>query len=79
MVFILKHEGGGSKFRSVSLTIALCKTIFERLIQRRLELLTEQSEWVPEGRSFLDCVRTVVCDLLQGLDLVRAPRLLGLI
>ena len=71
VVFIPK--AGSGKFRPISLTSTLCK-LFERLVQRRVEHLAEFGDWVPlnqyglrRGRSSLDCVAAVVCDILSGL------------
>ena len=65
-------KAGTVKFRPISLTSTLCKT-FERLVQKRLEFLAENSSWIPanqfgfrRGRSSLDCVSCVVTDVLQG-------------
>ena len=63
---------GSTKFRPISLTSTLCKT-FERMVQKRLEFLVEGNRWVPanqfgfrRGRSSMDCVASVVADVLQG-------------
>ena len=48
VVFIAKLFGGGGG-RPVSLTSTLCKTL-ERLVQRRLEFLSEHLEWVPRNQ-----------------------------
>ena len=70
VVFISKI--GTGKFRPISLTSTLCK-LFERLVQRRVEHMAEHGDWIPpnqygfrRGRSFLDCVAAVVCDVLSG-------------
>ena len=63
-------KAGTDKFRPISLTSTLCET-FERLVQKRLEFLAENSSWVPanqfgfrRGCSSLDCVSCVVTDVL---------------
>ena len=75
-------KAGTDKFRPISLTSTFCKT-FERLVEKRLEFLTENSSWIPanqsgfrRGRSSLDCVSCVVTDVLQGF--VRAEGTLAL-
>ena len=63
---------GSINFRPILLTSTLCKT-FERMVQKRLEFLVEKNRWVPanqfgfrRGRSSMDCVASVVGDVLQG-------------
>ena len=70
VVFIPKT--GTGKLRPISLTSALCN-LFERLLQRRVENMAEHGDWIPpnqygfrRGRSSLDCVAAVVCDVLAG-------------
>ena len=60
VVFIPKT--GTGKFRPISLAPTLCK-LFERLMQRRIEHMAKNGDWIPHnqygfrrGRSSLDCV-----------------------
>ena len=39
-------KAGSNKFRPISLTSNLCKTV-ERRVQKRLKILAENSSWIP--------------------------------
>ena len=72
MLVVFIPKTGTGKLRPISLTSNLCK-LFERLVQRRVVHITEHGDWIPpnqyglrRGRSSLDRVTAVVCDLLSG-------------
>ena len=75
---------GSAKFRPISLTSTLCKT-FERMLQKRLEFLMERDRCIPanqfgfrRGRSSMDCVGSVVADVLQGFGRAKSTLALAL-
>lgn len=72
VIFIPKP--GGKGFRPISLTSVLSK-LMERLVHRRLEHFVEQRNIIPSfqfgfrrKRSSVDCVSTVVTDIMQGFS-----------